>query len=94
MLECNLGNIMFVASEATIMVKLFMIHYNMTKTTQLTISHLAELTKGTNIHINTMLPGPTWTDGIATYIKGMAAQQGCINSSSIRAEGGILHSVV
>jgi short-subunit dehydrogenase len=38
MLEHNSGNIMFVASKATIVVKLFMIHYSMTKTAQLAIS--------------------------------------------------------
>jgi len=77
MLERNSGSIVFVASEAAIAVKPFMIHYSMTKTAQLAVSRgLAELTKGTNVRVNTVLPGPTWTEGVATYIEGMAAQQG------------------
>lgn len=77
MLERNSGSIIFVSSEAAYAPKGFMVHYSTTKTAQLGLSRgLAELTKGTNVRVNTVLPGPTWTEGVAEYVKGMAAQQG------------------
>lgn len=37
---------------------------------------LAELTKGTKVRVNTIMPGPTWTEGVATYIEGFAKDKG------------------
>jgi len=37
---------------------------------------LAELTKGTAVRVNSLLPGPTWTDGVASYFDGLAKQEG------------------
>ena len=77
LLERNEGVILFIASEAGYSIKEQMIHYSMTKSAQVAISRgLAELTKGTNVRVNTLSPGPTWTEGVATYMKGIANQQG------------------
>lgn len=46
-----------------------MIHYGMTKTAMLAVSRgLAELTKGTNVTVNTILPGPTKSRGVGGFI--------------------------
>jgi NAD(P)-dependent dehydrogenase (short-subunit alcohol dehydrogenase family) len=47
-----------------------MIHYGTTKTAQLAVSRgLAELTKGTNVTVNTVMPGPTKSEGVADFVK-------------------------
>ncbi|WP_404308913.1 SDR family NAD(P)-dependent oxidoreductase [Neorhodopirellula lusitana] len=77
MLERNLGVIINVASEAAVKPLPQMIHYSMTKTAMLSISRgLAELTKGTAVRVNSLLPGPTWTDGVESYFDGLAKQEG------------------
>ncbi|KAL6062136.1 SDR family oxidoreductase [Balamuthia mandrillaris] len=77
MLERNSGNIVFVSSEAGFAPKGFMVHYSTTKTAQLGLARaLAELTKGTKVRVNTVLPGPTWTEGVKEYIVGMAKEKG------------------
>ncbi len=77
MLERNQGSIVFVASEAAVSIKPFMMHYSTTKTAQLAVSRgLAELTQGTKVRVNTVMPGPTWTEGVATYIEGVAKEKG------------------
>jgi len=49
----------------------------MTKTAQLAISRgLAELTKGTGVTVNAVLPGPTASEGVVDFMKSMAASRG------------------
>jgi 3-oxoacyl-[acyl-carrier protein] reductase len=49
-----------------------MAHYNATKLMQLSLSRsMAELTKGTNVTVNSVLPGPTRTEGVERFIKGL-----------------------
>lgn len=77
MLERNRGSIINVSSEAAIKPLPQMIHYSMTKTAMLSISRgLAELTKGTAVRVNSLLPGPTWTGGVEQYFEGLAEQEG------------------
>ena len=77
MLERNRGSIINVSSEAAIKPLPQMIHYSMTKTAMLSISRgLAELTKGTAVRVNSLLPGPTWTGGVESYFEGLAEQEG------------------
>ncbi len=53
-----------------------MIHYGVTKTAQVAVSRgLAELTKGTNVTVNTILPGPTKSRGIGDFVKDMAKSE-------------------
>ena len=54
-----------------------MIHYGTTKTAQLAVSRgLAELTKGTEVTVNTVAPGPTASEGVIDFVKGVAASEG------------------
>ena len=54
-----------------------MIHYSMTKAALIAVSRgLAELTKGTPVTVNSLLPGPTWTEGVEAYCAGLAKQEG------------------
>ena len=77
MLERDSGTIINVASEAAIKPLPQMIHYSMTKTAMISISRgLAELTKGSAVRVNSLLPGPTWTDGVESYFDGLAQQEG------------------
>jgi NAD(P)-dependent dehydrogenase (short-subunit alcohol dehydrogenase family) len=77
MLLKNWGRIIFMSSESAINIPQEMIHYGMTKTAQLAVSRgLAELTKGTEVTVNSVLPGPTASEGVVDFIKGMAASKG------------------
>jgi NAD(P)-dependent dehydrogenase (short-subunit alcohol dehydrogenase family) len=73
MLAKNWGRIIFVSSESALQIPTEMIHYGTTKTAQLAISRgLAELTKGTNVTVNSILPGPTFSEGVGDFIGNMA----------------------
>jgi NAD(P)-dependent dehydrogenase (short-subunit alcohol dehydrogenase family) len=77
MLENNWGRIINVASEAAIKPLPQMIHYSMTKTALVSLARgMAELAKGTGVTVNSVLPGPTWTEGVETYFDGLAAEEG------------------
>ncbi|MBN9298809.1 MAG: SDR family oxidoreductase [Filimonas sp.] len=76
MLKKNWGRIIFISSESAILIPEEMIHYGMTKTAQLALSRgLAELTKGTGVTVNAVLPGPTKSEGVEDFIGSMAQQQ-------------------
>jgi len=73
MLAANWGRIIFISSESALNIPEEMIHYGMTKTAQLSISRgLAELTKGTNVTVNSILPGPTKSEGVADFVDNLA----------------------
>lgn len=68
MLEQNWGRIIFISSESGINIPIEMIHYGMTKTAQLAISRgIAETTKGTGVTVNSVLPGPTLSEGVKEF---------------------------
>ncbi len=69
MLEQDWGRIFFIASESAISPAPEMAHYSATKTMQLSISRsLAELTKGSRVTVNAVLPGSTLTEGVSKFI--------------------------
>jgi len=73
MKEREWGRIVFISSESALQIPSEMIHYGMTKTAQLAISRgLAETTAGTNVTVNTVLPGPTDSEGVGTFVEQMA----------------------
>ena len=77
MLKRNWGRIVFISSESALNIPKEMIHYGMTKTAQLAISRgLAEMTRGTAVTVNSVLPGPTMSEGVETFVKGLAKQNG------------------
>ncbi len=77
MREKNWGRIIFISSESGIQIPKEMIHYGMTKTAQISIARgLAEATAGTQITVNSVLPGPTASDGVADFVDSMATHTG------------------
>jgi len=77
MLKRGSGAIINMASEAAVKPLPQMVHYSVTKTAMLGLTRgMAELTKGTNIRVNSILPGPTWTEGVEAYFEGLATQKG------------------
>jgi NAD(P)-dependent dehydrogenase (short-subunit alcohol dehydrogenase family) len=86
MLARNRGRIVFVSSESALSVPKDMIHYAVTKTAQLTISRgLADLTKGTKVTVNAVLPGPTRSAGIEEFLRSQASDP-TASSEAIEAE--------
>jgi len=77
MLEKNWGRIIFISSESAIQIPEEMIHYGMTKTAQIAVARgLAELTKSSGVTVNTVLAGPTFSEGAGNFIKDMAKKTG------------------
>lgn len=76
MLKDNWGRIVFISSESAVQIPAEMIQYGVSKTAQSALSRgLAELTVGTGVTVNTVLPGPTSTEAILKFIKDIADQQ-------------------
>jgi NAD(P)-dependent dehydrogenase (short-subunit alcohol dehydrogenase family) len=74
MLARDWGRIIFVSSESALMIPPDMIHYGMTKTAQLSLSRgLAGLTRGTGVTVNSVLPGPTRSEGILDFLRSVAS---------------------
>jgi NAD(P)-dependent dehydrogenase (short-subunit alcohol dehydrogenase family) len=77
MLTRNWGRIVFISSESALNIPKEMIHYGTTKTAQLAVSRgLAEMTRGTAVTVNSVLPGPTMSEGVETFVKDLAKQNG------------------
>jgi NAD(P)-dependent dehydrogenase (short-subunit alcohol dehydrogenase family) len=80
MKERNWGRILFVSSESAVNIPSEMIHYGMTKTAQVAVARgLAETTVGTGVTVNTVLPGPTGSEGVATFVSQLAQEKGLSN---------------
>lgn len=74
MLKKNWGRVIFISSESAVAIPEEMIHYGMTKTAQIAVGRgMAELTKGTNITVNSILPGPTYSRGIGGFLEDLSA---------------------
>ena len=77
MLARGTGAVVNLASEAGVKPLPQMIHYSVTKTAMIGLTRgLAELTKGTRVTVNAVLPGPTWTEGVEAYFGGLAREKG------------------
>lgn len=77
MMSAGWGRIIFVGSESGVNVPADMIHYGATKAGMLALSNgLAKLTRGTAVTVNTILGGPTYSDGVADAIRGIAEASG------------------
>jgi len=75
MLARNWGRILFISSESAIQIPVEMIQYGMTKTAQLAVARgLAERTRGTGVTVNSVLPGPTRSEGVGTFVRALAEQ--------------------
>jgi NAD(P)-dependent dehydrogenase (short-subunit alcohol dehydrogenase family) len=70
------GRIVFVSSESAVQIPAEMIHYGMTKTAQLAVARgLAETLAGTGVTVNSVLPGPTSSEGVGIFVAQMAASR-------------------
>jgi NAD(P)-dependent dehydrogenase (short-subunit alcohol dehydrogenase family) len=77
MRNANWGRVVFVSSESALQIPTEMIHYGMTKTAQLAVARgLAETLAGTNVTVNSVLPGPTSSEGVLAFVADLAAAQG------------------
>jgi hypothetical protein len=80
------GRIVFVSSESGLQIPVEMIHYGMTKTAQIAIARgVAESVAGTGITANSVLPGPTESEGVAQFVADLARQRG-VDRSVVEAE--------
>jgi NAD(P)-dependent dehydrogenase (short-subunit alcohol dehydrogenase family) len=76
MKQKNWGRIVFMSSESAVQIPAEMIHYGMTKTAQLAIARgMAELTAGTNVTVNSVLPGPTESEGVGDFVGQLATER-------------------
>ena len=76
MKEANWGRILFISSESAVNIPTEMIHYGVTKTMQVALARgLAETTAGSNVTVNSVLAGPTRSEGVEQFIQDIAAQQ-------------------
>jgi len=76
MKERDWGRVVFVSSESAVQIPAEMIHYGMTKTAQLAVARgLAETTVGTGVTVNSVLPGPTASEGVKAFVGQMAQEQ-------------------
>jgi NAD(P)-dependent dehydrogenase (short-subunit alcohol dehydrogenase family) len=80
------GRIVFVSSESALQIPTEMIHYGMTKTAQLAIARgLAETLVGTGVTVNSVLPGPTASEGVGGFVAKMAADRG-VDAGTVEKE--------
>ncbi len=77
MLERNWGRVVFISSESALNIPVDMIHYGFSKTAQLAIARgLAKLAAGSRVTVNSVLPGPTLSDGVKALLKESTARNG------------------
>ncbi len=76
MLKKNWGRILFISSESAVQIPAEMVHYGMTKTAQIAVARgIAESVAGTGVTVNSILPGPTESEGVGGFVEAMARQQ-------------------
>ena len=76
MLRKNWGRILFISSESAVQIPPEMLHYGMTKTAQVALARgIAESVAGTGVTVNSILPGPTESEGVGGFVEAMAKQQ-------------------
>jgi 3-oxoacyl-[acyl-carrier protein] reductase len=87
MLSKNWGRVIFIASESGIMVPAEMVHYGVTKSAQLSLaSGLAQLTRGTGVTVNSVLPGPTQTDNVISFMRELVPAEARSSEEAIGRE--------
>jgi NAD(P)-dependent dehydrogenase (short-subunit alcohol dehydrogenase family) len=77
MKQTGWGRIVFISSESAVHIPTEMIHYGVTKTMQVALARgLAETTVGTGVTVNSILAGPTRSEGVAGFVDQMARAHG------------------
>jgi NAD(P)-dependent dehydrogenase (short-subunit alcohol dehydrogenase family) len=76
MLKKNWGRVIFISSESAVQIPAEMVHYGMTKTAQIAVARgIAESVAGTGVTANSVLAGPTASEGVAGFVEDMAKHQ-------------------
>lgn len=76
MLKQNWGRILFISSESAVQIPAEMVHCGMTKTAQIAVARgVAESVAGTGVTVNSILAGPTESEGVGGFVDAMAKQQ-------------------
>lgn len=77
MKDAKWGRILFISSESAVNIPVEMIHYGVTKTMQLALARgMAETTAGTPVTVNSILAGPTRSEGVERFITDLAQSRG------------------
>jgi NAD(P)-dependent dehydrogenase (short-subunit alcohol dehydrogenase family) len=77
MRERGWGRVVFVSSESAVQIPVEMIHYGMTKTAQIAVARgLAESLVGTGVTVNSVLPGPTSSEGVGDFVARLGESRG------------------
>lgn len=80
------GRIIFISSESAVNIPAEMIHYGVTKTMQIAVARgLAETTAGTGVTVNSVLAGPTRSEGVENFVADMARSKG-VSEAEIEKE--------
>jgi NAD(P)-dependent dehydrogenase (short-subunit alcohol dehydrogenase family) len=86
MLQKNWGRIVFISSESGVNIPVEMVHYGVTKTAQIALARgVAEATAGTGVTVNSVLPGPTRSEGVERFVEDLAKGQGT-DAARVEAE--------
>ena len=86
MRDRNWGRMIFISSESAVNIPVEMIHYGMTKTAQVAVARgLAESVAGTGITVNSILVGPTRSEGVGSFLEQLAQQQ-CVTTAQVEKE--------
>jgi NAD(P)-dependent dehydrogenase (short-subunit alcohol dehydrogenase family) len=86
MRQRNWGRIVFVSSESGLQIPTEMIHYGVTKTAQIAVARgLAETLAGTGVTVNSVLPGPTVSEGVGGFLDELAAARG-VDQATVERE--------
>ncbi len=77
MMKRGWGRVVFISSESGVQIPVEMIHYGVTKTAQLALARgLAEEAADSGVTVNSVLPGPTRSEGVERFVADMARSQG------------------
>ena len=77
MLEGKWGRVIFISSESALQIPAEMVHYGVTKTAQIAVARgIAESFPASGVTVNSVLVGPTESEGVSTFVEGLASQQG------------------
>ncbi len=105
MLERNCGRVVFLSSESGLNIPPEMIHYGFTKTAVLAIARgLAKRVAGTGVTVNSVLPGPTFSEGVEDMLKSMVQNTGqsieqaalaasATTGAALRVDGGVVDTI-
>ncbi len=80
------GRVVFISSESAVQIPAEMIHYGVTKTAQVAVGRgLAESVAGTGVTVNSVLPGPTASEGVSSFVADMGRTRG-VDAATVERE--------